>query len=197
MRYIYNIIIQHIMELTKQGEKMKTLFGVLISILILGPVYAADTNEICKRKTLRMIVLQKEINGTVTDADTTSMRWAVDFNYDLFSNTHTEYLTEITGSTTCNEIAVKSAIDGSSNNAGAASPGDANTFLRSATSDVGANCWCKMDGPVTSWWVYLKTYDDADACANECTSYCANGFANNTEMSNGRLMRSAIYNAIW
>ena len=176
---------------------MKRILSFFTVMMILLPAYSADTNEICKRKTLNMIVLQKNVNGTVTDVDTESLRWAVDFGYDLFANTHTVSVSEITGSTTCNDIAVKSAIDGSSNNAGATEPGDANTFLRAATNDVGTNCWCKMDGPVTSWWVYLKTYDSADACASGCTSYCANGMANNNEMSNGRLMRSAIFDAIW
>ena len=176
---------------------MKRILSFFTVMMILLPAYSADTNEICKRKTLNMIVLQKNVNGTVTDVDTESLPWAVDFGYDLFANTHTVSVSEITGSTTCNDIAVKSAIDGSSNNAGATEPGDANTFLRAATNDVGTNCWCKMDGPVTSWWVWLKAYDTADACASGCTRYCADGFANNSEMSNGRLMRSAIFDAIW
>lgn len=187
------------MELIKgtKGKTMKRILSFFTVMMILLPAYSADTNEICKRKTLNMIVLQKNVNGTVTDVDTESLRWAVDFGYDLFANTHTVSVSEITGSTTCNDIAVKSAIDGSSNNAGATEPGDANTFLRAATNDVGTNCWCKMDGPVTSWWVWLKAYDTADACASGCTRYCADGFANNSEMSNGRLMRSAIFDAIW
>lgn len=176
---------------------MKRIFALLLMVIVTAPLYAADTNEICKRKTLTMIVLQKNVNGSVTDSDSDTMRWAVEYGYDLFANSHTEYVSEITGSTTCNDIAVKSAIDGSSNNAGAAEPGDANTFLRAATNDVGSNCWCKMDGPVTSWWVYLKTYDSADACASGCTSYCANGMASNTKMSNDRLIRHAIFDAIW
>lgn len=183
---------------TKKGKsKMKRMLCFFVALIVVLPSYGADTNEICKRKTLTMIVLQKNVNGVVTDTDSSTMRWAVDYDYDLFANSHTEYLSEIIGSTTCNDIVVKSAIDGSSNNAGTAEPGDANTFLRAATNDVGSNCWCKMDGPVTSWWVYLKTFDSADACASGCTSYCANGMANNTEMSNGRLMRNAIFDAIW
>lgn len=176
---------------------MKRILCTILMFIISVSSYGADTNEICKRKTMMMIVLQKNTNGTVTDIDTDALKWGVDYGYDLFANTHTVSASEITGSTTCNDISVKSAIDGSSNNAGAAEPGDANTFLRAATGDVGTNCWCKMDGPVTSWWVYLKTYDSADACASGCTSYCANGMANNNEMSNGRLMRSAIFDAIW
>lgn len=168
-----------------------------LSVLVGSGAMAADTNEICKRDLLTMIVLQKDSNGTVTSANADTMSWAVDFDYDLFAGSYSVSTSEIIGSATCNEISVKSAIDGSSNNAGTAEPGDANTFLRTATNDVGFNCWCKMDGPVTSWWVFLKTYDTADACASDCTSYCANGFAKNSEMSNGRLMRHAIFDAIW
>ncbi|MFQ6730075.1 MAG: hypothetical protein ACLRFK_03455 [Alphaproteobacteria bacterium] len=176
---------------------MKRIFYAFLMMVITVSSYGADTNEICKRKTMMMIVLQKNVDGTVTDVDTDTLKWGVDYGYDIFANTHSESISEITGSTTCNDIAVKSAIDGSSNNAGAAEPGDANTFLHAATNDVGTNCWCKMDGPVTSWWVYLKTYDSASACASGCTSYCANGMANNTEMPNGRKLRHAIFDAIW
>lgn len=176
---------------------MKKRCLLALSVLFGSGAMAADTNEICKRDALTMIVLQKEVNGTVTSANAETKRWAVDFDYDLFAGTHPDYISEITGSTTCNEIAVKSAIDGSSNNAGAAESGDANTFLRAATNDVGYNCWCKMDGPVTSWWVFLQAFDTAEECASDCTSYCANGFANNSEMSNGRLMRHAMFDAIW
>ena len=176
---------------------MKRILYLMVMILMALPSYGADTNEICKRKTLMMIVLQKDVNGSVSDIDTDAYRWSVEMGYDLFANSHTVSVSEITGSTTCNDIAVKSAIDGSSNNAGAVEPGDANTFLRAATGDIGTNCWCKMDGPVTSWWVWLKAFETADACASGCTSYCANGFAKNSEMSNGRLMRNAIFDAIW
>ena len=186
------------MGLIKKREKgMKRIFFVLLMMILSVSSYGADTNEICKRKTMMMIVLQKNADGTVTEIDTDTLKWGVDYGYDLFSNSHSESISEIIGSTTCNDISVKSAVNGSSSNAGAAEPGDANTFLRAATGDVGTNCWCKMDGPVTSWWVYLKTYDSADACASGCTSYCANGMAKNTEMSNGRKIRTAIFDAIW
>jgi len=145
---------------------------------------------------LTMLVLQKDINGSVTLSDSDEKRWAVNYGYDLLAGTG-EYLTEITGSSTCNDISVKSSIDGKSNNAGAAAPGDANTFLRAVFTDVGKNCWCKMDGPITSWWVYVQTYDDAQSCADGCTSYCANGMATDAEMSNGRGMRTSVFDAIW
>lgn len=186
------------MGLIKQSaENMKRIIYMFFMMLFTLPLYGADSNEICKRNTLMMIVLQKNIDGILTESDTNAMRWGVDYGYDLFANSHSESVSEIKGETTCNEIAVKSAIDGSSNNVGTAEPGDANTFLRASPNDTGTKCWCKMDGPVTSWWVYLKTFDSADACASGCTSYCANGMAKNTELSNGRLMRVAIFDAIW
>ena len=172
-----------------------------ISFLLLSTVcmasFAADENSICKINTLSMLVLQKSKNGTVSTVDTTKKTFAVDFGYDLFAGTKSFEVTEIKGATTCNEIHVKSALDGSSSNAGDAAPGDANTFLAAAQEDQGVYCWCKMEGSVTSWWVYLKTYDTASACETDCTSYCANGFANNTPMSNDVGVRSALFNAIW
>lgn len=175
---------------------MKRYISFLITMIIACGAYGATDNEICRRGTLTMLVLQKDVNGSITTNDADEMRWAVDYGYDILAGTG-EYVTEITGSATCNDISVKSAVNGSSNNAGAAAPGDANTFLRAVFTDVGTNCWCKMDGPITSWWVYVRAYDDADACASGCTSYCANGMAQNTEMSNGRPMRTAVFDAIW
>ena len=165
--------------------------------LLTSRVYAVDIDEICMRNTLTMLTIDTTKDGVVTENDAISRSWAVDFDYNLFSDNSSRSASEIVGNTACVEISVKSALAGNNSNAGTASPGDANTYLRVEDYDTGTNCWCKMSGPVTSYWVYLKTYDDADACASECTSYCANGFANNTDMSNGRLMRSAIYNAIW
>lgn len=174
---------------------VKRYLLILFAMITCG-AYATDNNEICRRSSMVMLVLQKDVNGSVTNNDSDEMRWAVDYGYDLLAGTG-EYVTEITGSATCNDISVKSAVNGSSSNAGTAEPGDANTFLRAVYTDVGKNCWCKMDGPITSWWVFLRAYDNAESCASGCTSYCASGMASNTEMSNGRLMRTAIFDSIW
>jgi hypothetical protein len=176
---------------------MKRLFGLIFSMMISVSAFAADDNQICRQKTLTMLVLQKNVDGSVVSIDSDKMIFTVEYDYDLFAGTRDFTVSQINGYATCNDIDVKSAPDGSSSNAGTAEPGDANTFLRASTGDTGVNCWCAMDGPATSWLAFLKTYDSADECAENCTSYCANGMAKNTEMSNGRQVRNAIFDAVW
>ena len=178
---------------------MKKIFIFLIAFLTSGVTYAADTNEVCKRNTLVMVVLQNKTNGKSVDYDKDTMRWTVDFGYDLFASAHPDYVvrTDIVGRTTCNDINVKSSDDGKSSNAGPAEPGDANTFLKASHGDVGKNCWCKMDGPVTSWWTYVKEYTSDSECADYCTEYCATNFSGNGAMSNNLPLREALFNKIW
>lgn len=170
---------------------------LILTMFLSGPLWGADTNQICRSENLVMAVLQKNVNGTIVTIDSDTMTWTVEYDYDLFAGTRDNSVSQINGYATCNDIDVKSAPDGSSSNAGTAEPGDANTFLRASTGDTGVNCWCAMDGPATSWLAFLKTYDSADECAENCTSYCANGMAKNTEMSNGRQVRNAIFDAVW
>ena len=172
----------------------------LILFLLMAPIcaFAADQDEICRRNTLVMAVLQMSENGTVTSMNPSTMRWEVEFNYDLFGNMYAGVeKKKIKGRTTCNGINVKSMPDGSSSNGGTATYGDANTFLKAAPQDTGIYCWCKMDGPITSWWTYVKEYGNADDCITNCTNYCANSFANDTDMGNGRGLRQALFYSIW
>ena len=179
---------------------MKRIFIFLIGVIMAIPSFAGpdDVDEICRRNTLVMAVLQKEKNGTVRYLNNDKKRWVVTFDYDIFANMRpgiTAY--DIYGSATCNGIAVKSSSDGKSNSAGDAEPGDTNTFLKATSRDVGPNCWCKMDGPVTSWWTYFKKYDSRADCAAQCTEFCANNFANNTEIASGVNGRDALFYTIW
>lgn len=178
---------------------MRYMYFILFATaaVLMSPSYAVDIDEICMRNTLTMLVIQQDKDGSVTENNTDTRSWAVDFDYNLFSDNNNMYASEIAGNTACVDISVKSALAGNNSNAGTAAPGDANTYLHVEDYDTGTHCWCKMSGPVTSYWVYLKTYDTADVCNSDCNTYCVNGFANNSAMSNGRNMRDAIYNAIW
>jgi hypothetical protein len=178
---------------------MKKLMLILMAVPICA--FAADQDEICRRNTLVMAVLQMNENGTVDEKtlnQDNNHKWKVHFNYDLFGDMYgNKKKYDIYGRTTCNGISIKSEPDGSSNDGGPADFGDANTFLKAAPEDVGLHCWCKMDGPVTSWWTYVKKYNTENECKTNCTSYCANGFANNTPMDNNRKLRDALFYAIW
>ena len=180
---------------------MKKLMMILMAVPICA--FAADQDEICRRNTLVMAVLQmgEQGNGTkyeqIYPDDNT--QYKVHLPYDIFgdmrSNVEAKY---INVSSTCNEIFARSAADGSSSDDGTTPvPGDVNSFLKAAPGDIGTRCWCRMSGPVTSWWMYAKTYSDSDTCGAQCGVYCASGFKDNTPMENGRKMRDAMFYAIW
>ena len=182
---------------------MKKLMMILMAVPICAFAGTDDTNEICRRNTLVMAVLQmgEQGNGTkyeqIYPDDNT--QYKVHLPYDIFgdmrSNVKAEY---INVSSTCNEIFARSAADGSSSDDGTTPvPGDVNSFLKAAPGDIGTRCWCRMSGPVTSWWMYAKTYSDSDTCGAQCGKYCASGFMNNSALDNGRGMRDAMFYAIW
>ena len=181
---------------------MKRIFIFLIVVVTVMPSFAGpdDTDEICRRNTLVMAVLQKDKNGTVSYLNNGKKRWVVNFDYDIFANMRPGITAhDIYGSATCNGIAVRSSPDGKSNNDGDASYGDTNTYLKATNRDVGVNCWCKMDGPVTSWWTYMKKYDSRADCAANCTAYCANGFKSNSKFADDsdKRIRDALFYTIW
>ena len=182
---------------------MKRLILVVFAMFICD-AYSADINEVCRRNTLTMVVLQRDTNGISVTSDADTMKWTVTFNYDLFAGAHTYDVRKIKGRTTCNEISVKSSENGLKSDDGDATPGDVNTFLKASPMDVGVNCWCKMDGPVTSWWTYMKKYEASgdksarDMCAENCTAYCANGFKDNLKFENSdKKIRDSLYYTIW
>ena len=186
---------------------MKRIFIFLIGVMMVIPSFAGpdDVDEICRRNTLVMAVLRKEKNGTVSYLKPEKKRWVVTFDYDIFAGMRPELgkdgVRDIYGSATCNGIAVRSSADGKSNNDGDASFGDTNTYLKASNRDGGVNCWCKMDGPVTSWWTYFKKYADKNECKENCTTYCANGFATNANLGENTKKninaRDAMFYTIW
>ena len=187
----------------------------LILFLLMAPIcaFAADQDEICRRNTLVMAVLRTDAETTAlarnitTDGMLKNKHWKVDLGYDIFANMRPELgaggVPYIYGSATCNGKDVRSSPDGKSNNYGPASFGDTNTFLKASVKDVGVNCWCKMDGPVTSWWTYFKKYDTKQLCAEQCTTYCAEKFTSNGELgtntNSNKVVygRDALYYTIW
>lgn len=176
---------------------MKALIISTMMIIATVAAHANETNTVCRSSGSVALVLHKEVDGTVSEnADN---RWAVTLPYDIFSGGVYDGAGSdiLRGSAACSNISVKSAPDGSSYNGGAAEFGDVNTFAKMAATNEGAKCWCKLDGPITSWWTYVHEYSDTSSCASGCTTYCANGFATNTQMSNGRYVRNALIDAVW
>ena len=180
---------------------MKRIFIFLIGVMMVIPLFAGpdDVDEICRRNTLVMAVLQMDKNGTgysINETDKT--KWSVTFDYDIFGNMRGAVQAySINGRSTCNKITKKSKPDGTGSDGGDATPGDVNTFLKPSPMDVGEWCWCRMAGPVTSWWMYVNTYASEQECEDNCATYCARGLSENTAMSNNRGIRDAMFYAIW
>ena len=100
--------------------------------------------------------MHKDKDGTVTEnADN---HWAVTVGYDTLSGGAYDGSGNnvVTGIVSCSELSVKSAADGSSYDGGTAEFGDANTFAKMRATNRGTKCWCKMEGPMTSFWVYIN-----------------------------------------
>ena len=188
--------------------KGRHIFTILMTLAATRAMAADEyTNayyEVCQQEGAVMFILHKDIDGTVLSANNTTKKWRVQVPYDLLAGGEPYEAEKYAGKTNvlkgisaCSTINVKSAENGSSYNGGAVTPGDVNTFAIMTDASTGPKCWCRFTGPITSWWTYVKEYSSDTECAENCTSYCANGFANNTEMSNGRMTRNALIDGVW
>ena len=174
----------------------RLLYVLMFGMLLALPVGAADENQICQRTGTTVITIQRNTNGTVVDTENNS--WSVKFDYDMFAGARGDGNNVIKGITACNDIDTKSNAAGTSGTVTGLAPGDANTFLRVSDADSGLNCWCRMVSVLSSYWVFVKSYETADACAGQCTTYCANAFANNSEIgTDGRRLRWAMFDSMW
>ena len=179
----------------KKNTLSKILFSVFCAMFC-ASAFAATDNQICQRSGTLVVMIQRNTDGTVQDVAENT--WSVGFDYDLFGGTRGGENTVVNGASACNDIDTKSNAAGTSGTVTGLAPGDANTFLRVSDGDSGLNCWCRMVSVLSSYWVFAKTYADADSCASECSRYCADGFANNNEIgTDGRRLRWAMYDAMW
>lgn len=160
---------------------MKRIICFLIMCLMVAPAIAATT---CIHTRTAVFTIKKGENATSHSVDTDENTFTLNFGYDLVPN-NSSYRS-LTGAATCNEVSTDTA-------GGAITMGGANTHLRSSTADVGNYCWCSLTGPVTSWWTFLKTYDDEDTCASSCVRDCAVAIANDTD----KFRSGGVYLAIW
>lgn len=123
---------------------------------------------ICQHTGTVSATIRKSPNGTnarVIDAD--NKLWSVDFDYGT-----------MTGAAACNTLS------GVINTA--------HTGMFTYATDHGANCWCAMQRPISSYWVFYTTYEDSDSCEENCTLRCAQITA-----SNENSFRYALMDSIW
>lgn len=162
-------------------KKVATIFGFLM-IFVIAPVYAV---QMCVKTNTYISVFRKDTNGTSSECSNTDTdkTWRVTYDYR-----------DITGFASCN------ALDSTTDP----------TSVVTSGATTGTNCWCKI-APVTtytdgnptgvvSYWVYLKSYDSADACADTpgcsggssgCTASCMNA------MKSDAVFRGTIFDTIW
>lgn len=158
---------------------------------------ANETNTICDSNSAVVLVVHKDKDGVVSENN--GNHWVVTVDYDILSGGAYDGagVNTVKGLAACSSLNIKSAVNGSTYNGGTAVPGDANSFVKMRAVNNGTRCWCRLNGPITSWWTFVHEYSDSITCAESCSSYCANGFAKNTQMSNGRYVRNALIDAVW
>ncbi len=143
---------------------MKKIIVFLLCMFCITPSFAT---MMCKHKSTYIASVSKSTNGTshsVTNA--TNKTWSATFpNYT------------ITGNAACNDIS--------------GTTGTANTALYTVAADEGVHCWCEMQQPISSYWVYLKSYSDKSACASGCASDCGAAIQSNATY------RTNVLDAVW
>ena len=184
--------------------KIKHILTLLISCVTTS-AFGADELvnayfDICKTDGAIVLVLHKDIDSSAPTID--GNKWSVELPYDMLTGgePYSGKTSTLNGIAACSNISVKSAPDGSGYDGGAIEPGDVNTFAVMTDASAGKKCWCRLTGPITSYWTYVYEYASNDECAKNCPKYCADGFATNTNspaMKNGRSVRSAIIDGVW
>ena len=185
--------------------KIKPIFTFLFITMMSTHAIGADetTNayfDICRTDGSVVLVLHKDIDALSVTID--GNKWSAVLPYDMLSGgePYSDITSTLNGIAACSNISVKSAPDGSSYNGGTIEPGGVNTFAVMTDASAGKKCWCRLTGPITSYWTFIYEYPSDEECAAGCPTYCANGFATNTNspaMANGLSVRSAIIDGVW
>lgn len=139
---------------------------IICLICVLGCV-SAHGQTMCKHTNTYIASVSKSINGTSSTVISAANK--------TWSATFSAYT--ITGNAACNEVS------GTVNTV--------NTGLYTVAGDVGQYCWCQMQTPMSSYWVFLNTYASADACASGCTGACGTAVQSNTTF------RTALLESVW
>ena len=196
------------MKKTTKGQEMKgkIAIGLCLSAICADAIAADELSnayyDICRTDGSIVLVLHKDVDALEYTRD--KNKWSVKLPYDVLSGTDTS-VEEMETSTqngiaACSTINTKSKPDGSSytcDDCSPVQPGDVNTYAIMTDASAGTKCWCRLTGPVTSYWTYVYEYGDDDECADKCPEYCARGFAKDDNSLNGLSVRSAIIDGVW
>ena len=160
---------------------MKKVLLVMLGLCVI--CVAANATDTCLHDNTAVITLWKSKNPVSKTSNASDKTWTMTMDYSIMpSNPDAK---TIYGLSTCNEI--------DTNTSGAdVQSGDANVYLRSSTIDVGRFCWCQMQRPVSSWWVFYKQYDDESTCASSCARDCVDAISSDKN----KFRTAGVYMAI-
>ena len=148
---------------------------ILISGAVIGAAGASTT--MCVRTGTYIVSLIPTRDGISQSVDSDNVWWV---GFDYYTNYITTTATKtknVTGIASCND------------NAGTA--GVADKDLVATAVDTGVHCWCAMETPLVSDWVYLQVFSDEATCAANCSTNCA------TTVKTDDTFRSTVYQSIW
>ena len=117
----------------------------MIMLIVILPICAANSTQMCVSDDVIAVVLDKDVAGTDYTYNATYNTWQTYFPYGT-----------VRGISAC------------TNTSGSYGVANANLDV----SESGLNCWCKMTSPAVSLWVFHYSYGSTSACASNCTSIC-------------------------
>lgn len=160
---------------------MKKISTAVIFSLLCWPGYSAMT---CLHNRTAVFIIKKSVAPVSVSSSASEMTFSMTMDYETLPG-HASSKT-LQGAATCNEI-MTDASDAPAKTC------STNVYLRASTADIGTQCWCSLTGPVTTWWVYIKAFDNEDACTSGCATACANAAKADTD----KFRTNGLYQAIW
>ncbi len=161
---------------------MKKILYIIVCLIMPG---VADATTMCVHQYSYVATLSASRDGIDSEMGPDG-KFTVTFDYDTASHeptTNDEPATssvgykKINGLVSCNEVF--------------GTFGVADAGVSASVYDTGQNCWCGMEYPVVSDWVYNTTYDTDSDCASNCMSACINAIMTNSTF------RSGMFQSIW
>ncbi len=148
---LYNIITQTAYGITPFNPDVSINGTGKVCVRSLNNSYNLDTNGACNADTLSYL-------GALGNG---SGKWGVVFPYG-----------DVSGISVCSNLYI--AVAGFENRIATDAQNERLNSEYSDQADVGAHCWCKLENPVTSRWVYNGAYAD-EGCLQVCANECAGG----------------------
>ena len=146
--------------------KINTLLCAVLATLTFGAIAA----PVCVHNGTIILSLNKDDTSAVAANHPDGDKWMVTVGYETYQGINT-----ISGPVMCSDAF--------------GTYGVANSGLDELDVQTsGANCWCRMTFPMSSYWMFVSA---GDCSFSSCISACANAYANDSEF------RENMIDAIW